>query len=716
MLSRLILVFLAFLALGGSASAGTISPLNDPALLDSVKEFRQKNYATAIESALKAPETPARSFLLGIYFHRNEKWSEAAESFAKSLQGFDLLADYSLYYRADSLFHLTRYDEAAETLRKLKKEYPASPLIKSASILYAESLYGKNDFAGAANAFQKYVESYPSGPNSVKAVYQAALCREALGDRAKAASEIRDIWLKYPGSPVALQAENDLRRLAAENVPIAPYTAEEIFNRGVILYDLQKYKQAIQTFKSLSAYSLPESFRTRLAMKTGQTLFKSRQYKDAAQALSKLAVDKDPETSCEASYWLARTLDRSSNEPEAALLYNKVAETFPKSELADDALYYAAMIRKFRGENKEAIGILEKLASRYPSSVLAPKALWETAWMRYLDKDFKAAADTLTRLLQNSSYRETALYWLGKSEDALGEKERANAVYARLLEEYPYSYYSLQRQNKEEMKNLSIVMTPAVSIPLPAGYERVKALIAFGLVDEARMELTSSRKKSSGKAKLLEIARLYWEMQDYRNAMGLFRKMDRNCSHEWNFSYPRAFSEHVSHFAADYGVPESLAYSIIRAESNFYPSARSPVGAVGLMQVMPATAKFLLKGESRDSAASQLTRPELNINLGMKHLQYLVKRYRGNLVFAVAAYNSGATPVDRWRRNFSGLRSDEFIENIPYPETREYVKKVLTSMEIYKSLYGLDTSSEKAPADDSAKPSSTAPGLAVSSD
>ena len=98
----------------------------------------------------------------------------------------------------------------------------------------------------------------------------------------------------------------------------------------------------------------------------------------------------------------------------------------------------------------------------------------------------------------------------------------------------------------------------------------------------------------------------------------------------------------------------------------------------------------------------------------MKHLQDLVKRYRGNLVFAVAAYNSGATPVDRWRRNYPGLRSDEFIENIPYPETREYVKKVLTSMEVYKSLYGLDANLETVSAADSAKPTSTAPGLAAS--
>ncbi len=197
--------------------------------------------------------------------------------------------------------------------------------------------------------------------------------------------------------------------------------------------------------------------------------------------------------------------------------------------------------------------------------------------------------------------------------------------------------------------------------------------------------------------------------------MGLFRNMGGIDSPEWNFCYPTAFSEHVSRYAGRYGVSESLAYSIMRAESNFYPSARSAVGAVGLMQIMPNTAKYLEKDKSGIDGEIQLTHPELNIKLGMKHLKDLIRRYQGNLVFAVAAYNSGATPVDRWRRNFSGLEKDEFIENIPYPETREYVKKVFSSMVIYRSLYGLDSENGKTAATGSSKSTADTPGPDLSS-
>jgi len=715
MLSRLIVVFLVFLFLGGSASAGPLCSFNDPDLMESAKEFRQKNYAVACDIAARAHETPVRNFLLGMYYHKLEKWSDSADAFAKSMEGFELLADYALYYRADSLIRLGRYDEAAAELLKLKKDFPASPLFKSAAFLHADALYRKNDFAAALDAFQRYVESYPSGTKALQALYQAALCREALGDRDEAANELRRIWLKYPGSPLALQAEKDLDRLRAENVAVAPYTAEELFDRGVILYDLQKYKQAIQAFNSLSTEELPKILATRVELKTGEALFKARQYKEAEKILSRLTMDKDLDTVCESAYWLARTCDRSKKEQLAVGWFNMVADTFPKSEMADDALYYSAMIRKYRGETGKAVETLDKLVSRYPSSVLASNALWEEAWIRYLGKDLKGAKSSFTRLLEYPAYRDRALYWLGKTEDALGEKDLSGTVFARLMDEYPYGFYSLLYQSHVNVKKGPPNPGAAGSIPLPAGYDRVKALIAFGLTDEAGMELASCKSRTSSKGRLLEIARLYWEIGDYRNAMGLFRNMGAIGAPEWNFSYPLAFSEHVSRYAGINGVPESLAYSIIRAESNFYPSARSPVGAVGLMQIMPGTANILDKDSSGNSAAARLTIPGINISLGMKHIKDLIRRYKGNLIFAVAAYNSGATPVDRWRRNYPNLDTDEFIENIPYPETREYVKKVLASMEIYKALYSLDSSSGKTSASDLPKPAADISGSGLTS-
>jgi soluble lytic murein transglycosylase len=718
MLSRFIVAFIIFISASITASAAPLFPFNDPALLEAVKEFNSKNFATAKELAIKAPESPARDFVLGMSSYRLEKWNDAAESLAKSTEEFPLLADYSLYYRADSLFRVGSYDEADRSLLKLEKHYPDSPLIRSASLLHADTLFEKKDYSKALVAYQKYMELYPSGTKSLKASYQAALCLEALGDVDAAVRQLRSIWLKHPSSQVASLAETSLQKLKTENVTVPPYTPEEIFNRGVILYDLGKYSKAMKTFTSLPQNTLSEDLVNRLELKIGKTQFRSRHYKDAARTLAKQIMSKDPELSCEASYWLARSLSRSGNGQQAFDLFIKTADTFPQSALSDDALLHAAMIRKYDGENDAAIAILDKLISAFPSSSLKPKALWETAWIRYLGKDYKGAAKSLNALLNYSSYREKALYWLGRSEQASGDKDRAISSFTKLLVEYPYGFYSLRYLNYSGSKYNRLPSSEGdivSSLPIPAGYDRIKCLISLGLNDEARIELASFKKKASFKNRLREIARLYWEMKDYRSAMGLFRKAEQNSALAWNLNYPLGFSKHVSRCAENLEVPKSLAYSIIRSESSFSASVRSGAGAVGLMQVMPATARFIYKKKSEKFDSSMLTHPDLNINLGMKHIKYLINRFDGNLILAIAAYNSGESPVDRWLRNFPGLREDEFIENIPYPETREYVKKVLTSMVIYKSLYGLDEEPMKKPNDNPEEPVHSSSGISLSS-
>jgi soluble lytic murein transglycosylase len=192
-------------------------------------------------------------------------------------------------------------------------------------------------------------------------------------------------------------------------------------------------------------------------------------------------------------------------------------------------------------------------------------------------------------------------------------------------------------------------------------------------------------------------------MDDYRSAMGLFQQGHLvtdtgNTPSVWAAIYPAGFHELVSRHTANVGLDEGLTYALIRAESNFLPTARSPVGALGLMQLMPATARETARSTGDDVTSPQLTNPEVNIRIGTRHLKDLLIRFNGNIVSAVAAYNAGSTPVRRWRKNFPTLQEDEFIENIPYPETREYVKKVLASREVYRRLYSLNESAATVPA------------------
>jgi soluble lytic murein transglycosylase len=209
------------------------------------------------------------------------------------------------------------------------------------------------------------------------------------------------------------------------------------------------------------------------------------------------------------------------------------------------------------------------------------------------------------------------------------------------------------------------------------------------------MELAVVKKKSFGKNRQnSSIARLYLEMDDFGGAAAALqqekpRRLEKDNLHLWAINYPAAFRKEIALFSARNGLDPSLVYSLIRAESGFSPRAQSPVGALGLMQLMPATARAV---EKDATDPQRLFQPELNIRVGTRHLKDLIDRYRGNLVSTIASYNAGAGTVDRWLKEFGTMEESEFIENIPYAETRDYVKKVLAGREIYRRLYAPETS------------------------
>ncbi|MEI8356044.1 MAG: tetratricopeptide repeat protein, partial [Deltaproteobacteria bacterium] len=515
---RLIITLLLTIFLEHSSFSAPTMPLKEQSLKEFAEAFKVKNYIVARDNALKSPDSPTRNFMLGVASYRLENWEDTVKYLAKSVDDFELLADYTLYYRADALSRLSRYEESLALLDKLKRNYPASRFLRGANSLYADNLFNKKEYQRALDASQSFIETYPSGADALRASLQATLSREALGNKQRAVSELRNIWLNHPGSPVAVAAEANLQRLKAEQITVPPYTAEELLKRGNILYSLGKYSQAMETLNAVSRQTMTGKMKTRLDFKSAQALFKSREYRKAEHLFAELAEGADREISTEATYWLARTQEKRGLEDRAVATYLKLAEGFPGSELADDALLQAALSRRGHGDKSAAVSLLDRLLDRYPSSTLKPRALWEKSWARYLSRDFRGASESLKRLLDNASYREKALYWLGKSEEASGERERSNAAFKLLREEYPFGFYSLHFRKEA---GLRIGLLPALdsasvsSIPLPSGYKRVKALISFGMFNEARMELAAVRIKGASSSRFLDLARLYWEISDY---------------------------------------------------------------------------------------------------------------------------------------------------------------------------------------------------------
>ena len=229
-------------------------------------------------------------------------------------------------------------------------------------------------------------------------------------------------------------------------------------------------------------------------------------------------------------------------------------------------------------------------------------------------------------------------------------------------------------------------------------FERVRDLVLVGLEDGARRELREIEKRAHSvpdrKLLMAELANVKnYERSSYIGEVGfgaarLAGGLKGDGRIYWEFAYPRAWEASVAQASKSTSVPEELIWGIMRAESHYRYDAQSPVGAMGLMQLMPFTGRKVADLMSvKAFEVRTLLEPETNIRFGSRYLQRLVEKFAAKVPLVAAAYNAGPHRVHAWVRNFGTLDMDEFIEHIPYVETRNYVKRVARNFQIYGLLY-----------------------------
>jgi soluble lytic murein transglycosylase len=448
--------------------------------------------------------------------------------------------------------------------------------------------------------------------------------------------------------------------------------------------------------EAIATQEISAEFKARLLLKQGQAQFRQRRFADAEQTLrlvDEAALKKEQRD--ELAYWRGRSLERNGKNNDAYGAYLRLATDSPASELADNAIFDAATIMKQQGKTAEAGQLFSRITQYYPDSTLLSRASWEAGWERLSAGDAKGATEHFSRLASATDSRERGLYWLAKALEAGGEKDLALEERGRLMKEFPFGYYALLIRKDTGQPTPLPSISPldlATELPIPQGNERIKAMITLGLDEEARQELARLKVKAGTKPSVQRgIARLYLEMDDYAAAMRLFQRQGAKGATEtpstWGITYPLPYRTEVKLHAEQNKLSRELVYAVIRAESSFSPGVVSPAGAIGLMQLMPSTAHQMKPESSLKNVTSRLILPDYNISLGTRHLRDLLNKYNGNEILAIAAYNAGASNVDRWLKTYGTLPQEAFIEQIPFAETREYVKKVLTNAHIYLNLY-----------------------------
>jgi soluble lytic murein transglycosylase len=677
-------------------SPAAISYGADEVLTQAAAQFRDKDYADAVKYARRAPESPQRSFLLGTALLRQGKADEALPLLVDAESRLTLVGDYAALYQAESLLKLRKFPEAAAKAAALSKLYPASLLIRRSEKLYADIIFEAGDLALALKAYQGFVEKYPSGPDSVDALYQLARCREETGDRGGSAVVYRTIWLNNPTASQAQKSVERLKELERGGVKSTQYTVEELLKRASTLTSQNEYSSALRVLKSIPVDGLSPAVIARIELRSGMAQYRMRSWKDAEKNLTKAAVSVLPAIRSEARFWLAKSLERQDRNERAYEMYMELAAEGKKQEYADDALMEAAGLRRSQGNFVEAARLYRQLTKSCPDSKFAVRAVWEAGWSHYLAGEYAVASDVFKALLKDDALREKALYWLARSLENTASPE-ADSYFRALLDEYPAGFYATWRREQKGVKDTRESLggrNALMELPMLAGFDKPRLLAMMGMVEESRNEMTAARKKLGDKKSVFPgLARIYLEIRDYSSAIALFLqnrpvKWDAASLALWTAGYPRVYGELVAQHTSVNGLSEGLILGLMRAESGFSPAIKSPAGAIGLMQLMPATAKLTAR-EIGVFNPQNLIVPEYNIKIGTRHFRDLLKGYDGDVVYSIAAYNAGAAAVDRWRKNLKGLKKDEFIESIPYQETRDYVKKVYASAATYRQLYGI---------------------------
>jgi soluble lytic murein transglycosylase len=341
----------------------------------------------------------------------------------------------------------------------------------------------------------------------------------------------------------------------------------------------------------------------------------------------------------------------------------------------------------------------------FPLSQVRDDATWRLAWLYYRSGELTEAYRTFKLLAseaRESALRTAAHYWQGRAAEKAGDSEIAKRIYEEVYGTGEESYYQalaagslaklgapVQERNFDPPgrgRDLEPPAIPRIAFHL----ERARALSALALRSLAVAEIGAiERLAGTDKEARLFLSREYFKNHAYRKSLALATQLPAWDGERDFYRFPLAHWEVIRQKAQEREMDPYLILALIRQESLFDARARSPAVALGLMQLLPSTAARVAGRIGMPAPSNEkLFDPEINLTLGTQYLKDLLQRYSNNWFKAIAAYNAGEAAVDRWEKEIITDDIEEFVERIPYLETRGYVKLVMRNHRIYKRLYG----------------------------
>ena len=642
---------------------------------------------------------------LGHAYLLDKRYAEAETALAEARRGDGELGDYADFLDAEAS-HAAGDDAVAENiLHGFTGRYPDSIFDAQEPELEATVLLAVGNHAAARQVLAAAAGTAAAGRPGFELA--EGLVEQALGQQQAAETTFRQLLLGHPLSAEAQTARAKLTELGAE----ALLTTADLRSLAEAYYNAGRYDEADEQFRVLErAPGLDEQTRDGFAVAEAACALKLKRLTPAvAQALPD-TEDENGARRLEILLELAR--DRSDSDGLKRIIA-EMDNRFPHSLWLADALFSAANMYMLKRDYPTAIEYYGDLAARFPADKNASSAHWRSGWLSYRLGLFPAAEhifDEQIRLYPGTTETVSALYWRGRLYETQDHNPAmAAANYRTIIRAYQHFFYAqMARLRLAALGNTQAASQPQLEgiqpAPMPHLVDtfpedsphlaKARLLANAGLSEYIAQEIKADPNSSSWSA--LAEGQIYSSYgQTYRAVRALKRAIPNAASASiqsiplvyWRILFPEPWWNTIQTESAKNNLDPYLVASLIRQESEFDASVVSYANAYGLMQLLPSVGKSMARQEGiAHFQTFQLLDPDMNIRLGTRYLRQMLDRFGGVQEYALAAYNAGDSRVADWQAAgpYSGL--DEFVESIPFTQTREYVEAIRRNEETYRAI------------------------------
>lgn len=667
---------------------------------------------SAVEAYAKrhgTSEAAALAWLtLGLAYAQDQKFEKAISAYKNAKVSAWELSDYVDFYLANAYRSLGRTQDVVVVLDGFDKRYPESIFVRDAALTLATVL-------SSIGADDRAVLTLEPLREPTRSDVEAALGRAyaAIGKKEIAIEALRNVYYNMPMSGQAEDSGALLKRLVGSG----PYaTLEMRKQRADLLVRGRRASQAISEYKQMIAENSPKQT-PGIEVALANALYKVNRQAEAKQVLLNIDGAKD-EVAAQRLYLLAELARSSGDDSAHAQTLQELRVAHSTSGWFQEALLSAGNKFLLRRDFEQAAAHYQELAEKFTGAKYGASSHWKSAWLRYRMGNRDAAKKQFERhivLFPSSNETANALYWRGRMAEDDGEPAVARAYYQKLSDRFRNYYYAVIA--RERLRMIGVLETASVTLldniqpvaPTPRylgsadgishpRLNKSRLLTNGGLYDLATRELQQAITDGEQRWALGELVALQRESGKPHRALQTLKKylpsyfaVDLGSLPRpfLEVLFPKAYWDAVRNHSNENELDPYLVASLIRQESEFNPAAVSHANAYGLMQLLPSVGRQVAREvKLRPFSTSRLLEPTANIKLGTRYFRQMINENGGQVEYALAAYNAGGHRVNQWLDGASYRDIHEFVESIPFTETREYVQAIMRNVSVYKRLYG----------------------------